>query len=102
MKIHPAFRMSDTEMQTWTSLPRTSSNHIMDPSYVPPHEKPKYLEQLRAWCKAHDRRDWPEWLQQYADAHRRGPRPPNGTATASTAAGDVELGSVAADPPGRD
>lgn len=70
MNIRPAFLMTKDELATWLSMPKFGG-HIVDPRYIQNGPaRDAYLEQLRAWAKRHSRRDWPQWLIEFAEITR--------------------------------
>lgn len=52
------------EQAIYTTLPKLVGA-VVSPDYWPKHEQARGTREFLAWCESHERRDFPQWLNDW-------------------------------------
>lgn len=58
--------LRDELLDAYRSMPLLDGSFVVSLLYCPPSKVAAYESQWREWLKTHDRRLWPEWVDQWA------------------------------------
>lgn len=67
--------LSPHEEAIYLSLPKLNGS-VVSPDYWPKHERSRGEREFLAWCERHERKDWPQWLNDWEIRYRLTHRTP--------------------------
>ena len=68
--------LSPHEQAIFTSLPKLNGS-VVNPDYCPKQHKSRLEREFLAWCEAHERKDWPQWVNDWHIRYHIEHRPPD-------------------------
>lgn len=61
--------LNEHEQRIFASLPKLNG-YVVHPEWWPTNERQRGIREFLAWCAAHDRCDWPQWLNDWEIHYR--------------------------------